>query len=138
ATDLGLDLLAELVGPALELIALEALLELGQLAAALRPGVLHHPLDDTLEVDVPQRPVEVVRAAAGPARLHAGEPADGLARARPAQARPAPRWGPPPAPPAGERRWARPSGRAPAVPREGPPGRWPRAAAWPRRCRAGT
>ncbi len=42
-------------------------------------GLLHQPLEHAVEVEVPQRAVEVVGAADRPARLHAGEAADRLA-----------------------------------------------------------
>ena len=43
---------------------------------------LHQPLEDPVEVEVPQRAVQVVGAAHGAARLHAREPAHGLAGQR--------------------------------------------------------
>ena len=42
-------------------------------------GLLHQLLEHAVEVEVPQRAVEVVGAADRAARLHAGEAADGLA-----------------------------------------------------------
>ena len=63
---------------------LEPLLERRQLAADLLAGGLHQLLEHAVEVEVPQRPVQVVRAADGPARLHAG-----VAAARPGGPAPA-------------------------------------------------
>jgi hypothetical protein len=42
-------------------------------------GLAHEPVEHAVEVEVPQRAVEVVGAADGPARLHAGVALDGLA-----------------------------------------------------------
>ena len=72
AADLGLDLLLELLDAALVLVVLEPLLELGELAVHLLAGGLHQLLEHAVEIEVPQRAVEVVGAADGPARLHAG------------------------------------------------------------------
>ena len=83
AADLGLDLLLELVDPVLVLVVLEALLERAQRLGRVLPGLLHELLEHAVEIEVPQRAVQVVRAADGPARLHAGEALDGLAGQRP-------------------------------------------------------
>ena len=61
------------------LVLLEALLELGQLTAGLLAGGLHELVHHPVEVEVPQRAVQVVGAADRPAGLHAGVPGDGLA-----------------------------------------------------------
>ena len=77
--DLGLDLLLQLLDARLELVALEALLEGGHVAADFLASGIHELLEHAVEIEVPQRAVEVVRAADWAARLHAGVPADGLA-----------------------------------------------------------
>ena len=71
--DLGLDRAAELLDPRLELVGGQALLQVGQRAAGgarLRLG--HQPLQHGVEVEVPQRAVQVVgppdRAARAPCR----------------------------------------------------------------------
>jgi hypothetical protein len=71
AADLGLDLLLQLVDAGLVLVALEALLERGERLGRLLAGLLHEPLEHAVEVEVPQRAVQVVGAADRPARLHA-------------------------------------------------------------------
>ena len=71
--DLGLDLLLQLLDAGLELVALEALLELGERLGALLAGLLHELLEQVVEIEVPQRAVQVVGAADRAARLHAGE-----------------------------------------------------------------
>ena len=81
--DLGLDLLLQLLDARLELVALEALLEGGHVAADFLASGIHELLEHAVEIEVPQRAVEVVRAADWAARLHAGVPADGLALRQP-------------------------------------------------------
>ena len=61
------------------LVVLEPLLERRQLAADLLAAGLHQLLEHRVEVEVPQRAVQVVRAADRPAGLHAGEALHGLA-----------------------------------------------------------
>ena len=72
-TDLGLDLLLELLDAVLELVALESFLEVGQLAAGVLRRLLHQLLEHAVEIEVAQRAIEVVRPADGAPRLHAGE-----------------------------------------------------------------
>jgi hypothetical protein len=79
APDLGLDLLAELVDARVVLVHLQPLLERRQRLGRLLPGLLHELVEHAVEVEVPQRPVEVVGAADRPARLHAGVAAHRLA-----------------------------------------------------------
>ena len=67
----------------LVLVALESLLERRQLAADLLAGGLHQLLEHAVEVEVAQRAVQVVRAADGAPRLHAGEALHRLAGQRP-------------------------------------------------------
>ena len=81
AADLVLDLLAQLVDARLVLVAQQPLLERGEPVdplplgvarpsrrAAPVPGLVHQALQHPVEVEVPQRAVEVVRAAHRPAR----------------------------------------------------------------------
>ena len=77
-TDLGLDLLLEVLDPVLVLVALQTLLERGEGLRGVLTGLLHQLFEHTLEVEVPQRAVQVVRAADGTARLHAGVTLHGL------------------------------------------------------------
>ena len=94
APDLVLDLGPELVDAGLELVPQQSLLQGGQRdrrAAGRRrvvvegtgrgPGLGHQPLQHAVEVEVPQRPVEVVGPPDRPARLHAGVAADTAWRA---------------------------------------------------------
>ena len=81
--DLGLDLLLELLDARLVLVALEALLQRGEGLGRVVAGLVHEPLEHVVEVQVPQRPVEVVGAAHGAAGLHAGVALDRLAGERP-------------------------------------------------------
>ena len=74
-TDLGLDLLAELLDPGLVLVALQALLERGHVLVLTLLGLVHQPFQDPVEVEVPQRPVQVVGTADRPAGLHPGDSA---------------------------------------------------------------
>ena len=66
--DLGLDLLAELVDAGLVLVPLQPLLQQG--FGSLLPGLLHQAVEHAVEVEVPQRAVQVVGAADRPAGLH--------------------------------------------------------------------
>ena len=77
--DLGLDLLLQLIDAGLVLVLLEALLERRERLGRVLPGLLHQPVEHAVEIEVPQRAVEVVGAADGPARLHAGVAAHRLA-----------------------------------------------------------
>ena len=72
--DLRLNLLLEFVDAALVLVALETLLEVGEIfALALVVLVLfEEPFKDTVEIEVPQRPVQVIRTSDGTAWLHPG------------------------------------------------------------------
>ena len=64
----------------LVLVAGQPLLQVGQRAAGrARLGLGHQPLEHRVEVEVPQRPVEVVGAADRTAGLHAGVAVDGVA-----------------------------------------------------------
>ena len=76
AADLGLDHLLQDLQPAFEVFAREPLVEraLADLLVLLR--LLHHLADEAVGVELPQRAVEVVRAADRPARLHAREARD--------------------------------------------------------------
>ena len=80
APDLGLHGPAELLDAGLVLVGGQPLLEVGQ-PVARRPGLgLAHQLGQHgVEVEVPQRPVEVVGAADRAARLHAGVAVDRVA-----------------------------------------------------------
>ena len=78
AADLRLDLLAQALDALLELVALQTLLERRELAGFLASGV-HQTLEHGVELEVPQRPVEVVGATHGSPRLHPGEARDGAA-----------------------------------------------------------
>ena len=74
APDLRLDQLAQLAQPRVELLAGEPLVELA--VADVAPLAAASPISrarEVVEVELPQRPVQVVRAADGPARLHARE-----------------------------------------------------------------
>src|ERR671910_225976 len=82
-SDLGLDLLAEVVDPGLVLVALEPLLERGERLRRLVPGLLHEAVEDAVEVEVAQRAVEVVGAADGAPGLHARVASHGLAGSGP-------------------------------------------------------
>ena len=87
--DLVLDLALEAVHPGLELVAEQALLQGGESrgvaggggAAGSLPvlGLLHQALEQPVEVEVPQRAVEVVGPAHRPAGLHPGVPGHRLA-----------------------------------------------------------
>ena len=77
-TDLRLDLLAELIDADLVLVALEPLLELRHVREPVA-RLVHQPLEHRVEVEVPQRAVQVVRAADRAAGLHAGVAPHGLA-----------------------------------------------------------
>ena len=81
--DLGLDLLLELVDAMLVLLALEALLQRRHLALELLLGRLHQLVEHRVEVEVPQRAIQVVRATDWSAGLHPREPLDRLAGHRP-------------------------------------------------------
>ncbi len=83
ATDLGLDLLAQLVDAGLVLVALEPLLERGERLGRLLVGLLHEPVEHAIEIEVPQRAVQVVGAADRPTGFHAGVAPHRLARDRP-------------------------------------------------------
>ena len=52
----------------------------GSQLAGLLARRFHQPVEHAVEVEIAQRPVEVVRAADGPAGLHAGVARDGLSR----------------------------------------------------------
>ena len=87
APDLRLDHVAELAQAALVLLAGEPGLEialvafaLAALALALLGRALHEPARERVVVQLPQRPVQVVGPADGPARLHAREARDGHRR----------------------------------------------------------
>ena len=67
--DLDLDLLAELVDAGLVLVPLQPLLQRGELVGGLFPGLLHQAVEHAVEVEVPQRAVQV-GAADRPAGLH--------------------------------------------------------------------
>ena len=71
--DLGFDLGFQLIDAVLVLLALEPLLERGELVADLFAGGVHQLLEHRVEVEVAQGAVQVVRAADGAARLHPGE-----------------------------------------------------------------
>ncbi len=72
--DLGLDLLAELIDAVLVLIGLETLLQRGERLGRLLAGGLHQLFHHRVEVEVPQRAVQVVGAAHRAPRLHPGVP----------------------------------------------------------------
>ena len=78
--DLGLDLLLELVDAALVFVALEALLEVGEIlgVAVVVLILFEQPLEHAVEIEVPQRAVEVVGATDRAPRLHAGVALHGL------------------------------------------------------------
>ena len=78
-TDFRLDLLLQLVGARLVLVTGEALLEIRRGFAVFVLFLLEQPFEHTINVEVPQRAVQVVGAADRAARLHAGVPLDGLA-----------------------------------------------------------
>ena len=80
SADLGLDQLLQLPQAGLELLLGQAL---GQVAVAdLAPlaGLPHQTGGQALEVQLPQRSIEVVGAADGPSGFHPGEAVDGHAR----------------------------------------------------------
>ena len=81
ATDLGLDLFLERVDASVELVTLEPFLQIGELGV-MRLGALllclHQLLEHAVEVEVPQRAVEVVRATHRAPRLHARKALHGL------------------------------------------------------------
>ena len=83
AADLRLDLAFELVDAILELLALEPFLERRESAVRCVPRRLHQLLEQRVEVEVAQRPVQVVGAADRAARLHPGEALHRLAGHRP-------------------------------------------------------
>ena len=78
-TDLRLDLLLQLVGARLVLVTGETLLEVRRGLAVFVLLLLEQPFEHTIDVEIPQRAVQVVGAADRAARLHAGVPLDGLA-----------------------------------------------------------
>jgi hypothetical protein len=81
AADLVLDRLAHLVDPAPVLVTEQPLVERRHVVGVgpLAPGLRDQSFEDPVELKVPQRPVEVVGAADGPALLDAGEAGHGLA-----------------------------------------------------------
>ena len=80
AADLGLDHLLQDLQPALEVFPGEPLVERALADLLLVLGLRHHLGDEAVGVELPQRAVEVVRAADGAARLHAREARDRRAR----------------------------------------------------------
>ena len=82
AADLGFDLLAQRFDAGLVFIARQAFLEIGHATVGGVLRLLHEPLQDAVEVEVPQRAVQVVGAADRPAGLHAGESRNCLTRDR--------------------------------------------------------
>ena len=70
ATDLLLDQLAQLLQPGVDFLAREALVERRLRRLALVARHAHHPHGEIVEVEHPQRAVEVVGAADGTTRLH--------------------------------------------------------------------
>src|SRR5207244_69832 len=64
-------------GPGGQLRPGEALLQLVGEPAALGGDLLHEPVEEAVEVEGPQRPIQVVGAAHRPARLHPGVAGDG-------------------------------------------------------------
>ena len=77
APDLRLDQLLQVPQAGLELLLGEALGQLAVADLAALARLAHHPGGQALEVQLPQRSVEVVRAADGPSGLHAGEAVHG-------------------------------------------------------------
>ena len=71
-TDFRLDLLLQLVGARLVLVTGEALLEIRRGFAVFVLVLFEEPFKDTVEIEVPQRPVQVIRTSDGTAWLHPG------------------------------------------------------------------
>ena len=83
AADLVLDLLAQPVEARLHLVAGQAFFQGGQMAVrGLAPRRLEHAFEESVQIEVPQRSVEVVRAADRASRLHPRVTADCEARER--------------------------------------------------------
>ena len=76
AADLGLDHLLQDLEPAFEVFRASRSSNAPSPIAVVLLGLLHHLADETVGVELPQRAVEVVRAADRPARLHAREARD--------------------------------------------------------------
>ena len=74
--DLRLDHLLQDLQPAFEVFAREPLVERAVADLVLVLGVRHHLAGETVDVELPQRAVQVVRTADRTARLHACEPRD--------------------------------------------------------------
>ena len=75
ATDLRLDLLTHPVDAVLVLVALQPLLQLGELAGLLLRG-LHELFQHAVEIKITKRAVQVIGATDRTARLHAAEAGD--------------------------------------------------------------
>ena len=82
AADLRLHLLAQAVDAGLVLVAHQPLLEGGEAVGPL-PRSRHEPLQNAVEVEVAEGPVQVVRAAHRPSRLHPREAGHRLSGQRP-------------------------------------------------------
>ncbi len=91
--DLGLYLLLERLHPGLELVVFEALLQLGHGLGRVLAGLVHEALEHRVQIEVPQRAVQVVGAPHRAARLHAREAGHGLAGKGPHQCLVAPQQG---------------------------------------------
>jgi hypothetical protein len=86
APDLGLDLSLELLDAILVLLALESLLQGGHVGRHLLLGRVHHLLEHVVEVEVAQRPIQVIGTADRSTRFHPREALNRLLRERPHRA----------------------------------------------------